>query len=73
MGTMYGSKTGLQGEADLIVTMGRVYADGDIRYLWFTKNKSQTPGNRDRRNGKWRVRLVGDRARYEDVDYVGNN
>lgn len=68
---LYGSKTGLQGEADCIVTMGRVYSHGNYRYLFFPKNKSTTPGNKDRRNGKWKVRMLGDIARYEDVSYEG--
>ena len=67
---MFGSKTGLQGEADVIVTMGRIYADGDLRYLFVPKNKLKTPGDPTKRNGKFIVRIHPDIARYSDVQYV---
>jgi replicative DNA helicase len=39
MGTLYGSKTGAQGEADAIVLIGRDRANPDKRYLYTPKNK----------------------------------
>jgi hypothetical protein len=67
---LFGSKTGLQGEADVIITMGRIYADGDLRYLYVPKNKLRTPGDKTRKNGKFIVRIHPDIARYSDVQYV---
>ena len=39
MDKLYGSKTGLQGEADAIIMLGREMSDPDTRYIWTPKNK----------------------------------
>lgn len=39
MNSLYGSKTGAQGEADVILMIGRTYSDPDKRYLSTPKNK----------------------------------
>lgn len=64
MNMLYGSKTGIQGEADLIIMLGRK-DNGLQRYVSFPKNKMQTPGNRAKRNGRWTVTLNPDIARFE--------
>lgn len=63
---LYYSKTGVQGEADLIITMGRDFTTGNTRYIWLPKNKSQTPGNPAKREGKWEVTIVADEARFQE-------
>lgn len=67
MDMLYGSKTALQGEPDLIINMGRTYDTGNRRYLFLPKNKLQTPGDPALRNGKFVVEILPDIARYEDV------
>ena len=61
METLYGSKTGAQGEADIIVLLGRTDADPDIRYVYTPKNKRT--GSLE----KHEVRLIKEVARYEAV------
>lgn len=39
MGMLYGSKTGAQGEADIILTIGRLPSENDKRYIHTPKNK----------------------------------
>lgn len=65
-GMLYGSKTGVQGEADAIVMMGRHPDTGNTRYIHIPKNKLQTPGNPALRNGKWEVEIVPDIARFKE-------
>lgn len=64
--TLYGSKTGIQGEADLIIMLGRKVMQGDTRGLWLPKNKMLTPGDKTKRNGRWQITLDADHARYEE-------
>jgi hypothetical protein len=64
---LYGSKTGIQGEADLIITMSRLWDNGNRRYLFLPKNKLKTPGDEASRNGKFTVEIEPTIARYRDV------
>lgn len=64
MDMLYGAKTGPQGEADLIITMGRTVGGGNSRYLYIPKNKLLTPGDPTLRNGRWEITLDADRARF---------
>ena len=64
MDMLYGSKTGIQGEADLIIMLGRK-DNSSTRYISLPKNKLQTPRNRAKRNGRWTVTLNADIARIE--------
>lgn len=66
---LYFSGTGVQGEADLIITMGRDFTSGNSRWLWLPKNKSQTPRNQKMRNGRWEIVLEADRARFKEPFY----
>ena len=72
MDMLYGAKTGPQGEADLIITMGRTVTGGDSRYLYIPKNKLLTPGNPARRNGKWEILIDADRARFKEPYVKGD-
>lgn len=64
MGAMYGAKTGPQGEADLIITMGRTIDGGTTRYFYTPKNKLLTPGDPSKRNLRWENTIHTDRARF---------
>lgn len=64
MGELYYGKTGPQGEADCIITMGRLTDRGNSRYIYVPKNKLLTPGNRAMRNGRYEVTIDPDRARF---------
>ena len=66
MEDIYGAKTGPQGEADFVITMGRVLANGNKRYISIPKNKLQTPGDPSQRNGRWEVAINGDTAQFEE-------
>lgn len=67
---LYGSKTGVQGEADVIVMIGNTY-DLDTRYLHVAKNK--LPGGPRtkpvERHGKFEVRFDPERGRYGSKYY----
>lgn len=63
---LYYSKTGVAGEADLIVTLGRDFKTGNARYLWLPKNKSMTPGDATKREGKWEITIIPDEARFQE-------
>lgn len=67
MDKLYGAKTGPQGEADLIITMGRTIDGGNSRYLYIPKNKLLTPGDPTRRNGRWEVTIDTERARFTEA------
>jgi len=71
MNQLYLSKTGVQGEADAIITMGRTYEAGmeDIRYLFIPKNKLVDGEETDpaMRNGKWEVIFDYETARFTDA------
>lgn len=64
MNMLYGSQTGIQGEADAIIMLGRK-DHGNTRYISIPKNKLLTPGDKRLRNGRWTVTLKGDIARIE--------
>lgn len=66
MDMLYGSKTGIQGEADLIITLGRKADKGDTRGLHLPKNKMRTPGDRSKRNGRWEIMINADIGRFEE-------
>jgi len=63
MDMLFGSKTGIQGEADLIITMGRKWSMEGKRGIFLPKNKLLTPRDKSKRNGKWIVDIDTDRAR----------
>jgi replicative DNA helicase len=62
-----GSQTALQGEADAILTMGRIYEPGyeSSRFLWVVKNKLDGL-DPTKRNAKTELRFDGARARFYD-------
>ena len=68
MDMLYGAKTGPQGEADTILTLGRTHTSGNTRYLYIPKNKLLTPGDPSLRNGKFELELVPDRARFREYE-----
>jgi len=61
MSTLYGSKTGAQGEADAILFIGKTPLDGDKRFIYTPKNK--LTGCTD----LFEVELLKHIARYIDV------
>lgn len=67
MEEIFGAKTGPQGEADAIITMGRLSSEGNQRYIYVPKNKLLTPGDPTKRNGKWEVTIDPDRAGFTGV------
>ena len=68
MNQLYGSKTWVQGEADAIVTIGRMHNDPipDARYIYVPKNKL-VGGEPTKRNARWEVRIHPEIARYSSV------
>lgn len=66
MSRLYGSKTGIQGEADAIVTIGRVPDTGNTRYLYVPKNKLPKPGNPKLRNGMFEIEILPDIGRWKE-------
>lgn len=71
MSALYGSQTGIQGEADAIIIIGRSAdpRDGDTRFFSIPKNKMGDgkyvkPGMR---NARFALNIKPDIARYEDV------
>jgi len=70
---IYGSKTGVQGEADVIIGIGmlRDPSKKDLRYLHVSKNK--LPGGKrskpDFKHGYFEVRFDGDRGVYKTIAY----
>jgi len=65
MSKLYGSKTGIQGEADAIVTIGRLPDTGDKRYLYVPKNKlaGKDPS---KRNGMFEIDIEKDIGRFKE-------
>jgi KaiC/GvpD/RAD55 family RecA-like ATPase len=67
---LYGSKTGIQGEADVIAMIGNTY-EIDTRFIHIAKNK--LPGGprtkAAERHGKFEVRFDQERARYASKFY----
>lgn len=65
MSKLYGSKTGIQGEADAIITIGRLPEEGDKRYLYVPKNKMK--GNDPLlRNGRFEISIEKDIGRFKE-------
>lgn len=65
MSKLYGSKTGIQGEADAIITIGRLPETGDTRYLYVPKNKlaGKDPALR---NGMFEIEIQKDIGRFKE-------
>lgn len=61
---LYGTKTGGPGEADLIISMGRLNDGSNTRYFWAPKNKMLTPGDESARNKRWEAQIDTQRARF---------
>lgn len=68
MSMLYMGQTGPQGEADAIITMGRLTDRGNARYLYVPKNKLQTPGDPNARNGKYEIEIQPNIARFKEFD-----
>lgn len=72
MNQMYGSKTGIQGEADAILGIGRSVdpsVGNNTRFLHISKNKLDGGARSDdkERNGKWMVEIQPYIARFKGV------
>lgn len=68
---LYGSKTGMQGEADVLLMIGRDAMSDHERYISVAKNK--TPGGprteKGLRHGRLTVGFDGDLGRFESIVY----
>lgn len=65
MSKLYGSKTGAQGEADAIITIGRLPDEGNKRYLYVPKNKLD--GNEPSlRNGRFEIEIQPEIGRFKE-------
>lgn len=64
MHQLAGSQQAIQGEADAIITLGRDLEYPAFRYIYVPKNKMDTPGNNDLRNGKFEVTPDWERSRF---------
>lgn len=71
MNDVNNSKTGKQGEADWILGIGKSLDEAFTyeRYLHLSKNKllGSLNSNSEMRHGKWTVRFLPEKARYEDI------
>lgn len=65
MSKLYGSKTGIQGEADAIITIGRLPDTGDARYLFVPKNK-MAGKDPTLRNGTFEIEIDKDVGRFKE-------
>lgn len=65
MSKLYGSKTGVQGEADAIITIGRLPDEGNKRYLYIPKNKLDG-NNQMFRNGRFEIEIVPTIGRFKE-------
>ena len=67
MNQLHGSKTDIQGEADAIITLGRVPADEspNARYLYIPKNK-MSGEDPTLRNGKYEIEIIPEIARFKE-------
>jgi len=65
MSQLYMSKTGIQGEADAIITIGRQPDKGNARFMYIPKNK-MTGNVPSLRNGKFEIEIVPDIARFKE-------
>jgi hypothetical protein len=65
---LYESKTAMQGEADVILTIGKVHEPGyeQTRFINVPKNKLTTPGDPTLRHGKWEVTINTETGRFKD-------
>lgn len=66
MSQLHMSKTGIQGEADAIITIGRTRDKPASRFIYIPKNKMQGD-DPSLRNGQFEVLLDGARARFKGV------
>lgn len=64
MSKLYGSKTGIQGEADAIITMGRLPDTGNTRYMFVPKNKLKGGSDPALRNGRFEIEINPEIARF---------
>jgi replicative DNA helicase len=65
MSKLYGSKTGVQGEADAIITIGRLPEEGNKRYLYVPKNKLDG-NNQAFRNGRFEIEIQPEIGRFKE-------
>lgn len=65
MSKLYGSKTGVQGEADAIIMIGRLPDTGNTRYLFVPKNKLKG-GDPALRNIRAEILIEPDVARFRE-------
>ncbi len=70
MEQIYGTKTGVQGEADAIIAIGRkddepTVPDRNNRYIHIPKNK-MTGNDESLRNGKFQIRIQPTIARFKE-------
>lgn len=66
MSKLYGSKTGIQGEADAIIMMGRLPETGNTRYIYVPKNKLKGGTDPSLRNGRFEIEIQPDIARFKE-------
>ena len=70
---LYGSKTGVQGEADVLITIGRTFdpKEKDYRFIHVPKNKLPGDSNCDpsRKHGYFTVHFDALRGRYETIEF----
>ena len=66
MSQLHMSKTGIQGEADAIITIGRTMSKPASRFIYVPKNKMKGD-DPSLRNGQFEVTLDGERARFKGV------
>jgi KaiC/GvpD/RAD55 family RecA-like ATPase len=66
MSQLHMSKTGIQGEADAIITIGRTMTKPKSRFIYVPKNKMQGD-DPAMRNGKFEVEIDGPCARFRGV------
>lgn len=74
---IYGSKTGVPGEADVIITIGNTHdpATKNTRYIHVPKNKLPGDSKTDpsQRHGYFEVNFDGERGRYNSIKYKGGS
>ncbi len=65
---LYESKTAMQGEADVILMLGKINEPGyeNTRFINVPKNKLPTPGDPSTRHGHWEVQLHPETGRYAE-------
>jgi len=69
MHQLAGSQQALQGEADVIITLGRQLGEGadeEARFIYTPKNKAETPGDPTMRNAKVKVYPRFNVARFDE-------